>query len=165
MKLLPKRERSLVALFHKQIRWIAFERRESYFAFPKKIRKPNRRSHADVIARVTQAFTKRNIRSHIAACAAGKKGDGFFHNSSHPERSRRSCGVVEGRWISCYLSFGCVPRYRSSLRSHCPDDLSGGCGELNFFKHQKPILNNPHVQTLLQSHAPQHGRQNRVLDR
>ena len=40
---------------------------------------PNRRGNADVKSRVTQAEAKRNVRSHIAACAAGEEYDSLRH--------------------------------------------------------------------------------------
>ena len=69
----------MIALFEKQVRWIAFIRREGEFAGLNETCKPNWRGHADVIACVAQAFAEGDIRYDVAACAAGEEGDCFGH--------------------------------------------------------------------------------------
>ena len=66
-----------VRLIDHQIGGIAFEWCECKSAWFDESFEATWRGNANMIARVAESKPEGNVWSHIAACAAGKKGDGF----------------------------------------------------------------------------------------
>ena len=103
-EVVPNRER--VGLINQQIGGIAIVRREGETARLDEALEAARRSDADIVTRAAQTEAKRDIRNHIAACAAGEEGEGF-HGKIITTLPPICFSVYTDRCSSSYQDRGC----------------------------------------------------------